>query len=213
MNLLIKNICMTDNNRIMWVAVVVIIILGALGYWWAASNLPLSSWVGFGTRATTTAATSTPVEKPSGTNGPVVSTSKQDVASIVARLSGSTQFKSWFASTGVAALITKNTANKYTIFVPTDGSVSQLTPGTITNLSAAEKKRLVQYHIISGRAVDADAQVAGQMQALSGDMLNFNFGQNGIPMVNSALIVAQYNGTNGTVYVIDNVLLPPKKTN
>ncbi|MHB1086610.1 MAG: fasciclin domain-containing protein [Minisyncoccota bacterium] len=203
---------MTDSKT-MWVAVVVIVILGALGYWWAASGLPLSSWAGFGTRATSTAATRTAAEQTPSSRGPVVSTTKQDVASIVAGLSGSTQFKSWFASTGVAATITKNAANKYTIFVPTDGSVSQLTPGTITGLSAAEKKRLVQYHIISGRAVDTEAQVAGQMQALSGDMLNFNFGENGIPMVNSSLIVAQYNGTNGTVYVIDNVLFPPKKTN
>lgn len=204
---------MTDDNRIMWVAIVIIIILGALGYWWAASGLPLSSWVGFGTRATSTVATSTTAEQSSTANGPVVSTTNQDVASIVAGLSGATQFKSWFASTGVSATITKNAANKYTIFVPTDGSVGQLTPGTITNLSAVEKKRLVQYHIISGRAVDTDAQAAGQMQALSGDVLNFNFGENGIPMVNSSLIVAQYNGTNGTVYLIDNVLLPPTKIN
>lgn len=205
---------MTDmsDNKTVWIVVVGIIIIGALGYWWAASGLPLSSWVGLGSRATTTVETM----EPAGTidsDGPVVSTTKQDVATIVAGLAGSSQFKSWFASTGVAASITTNTANKYTIFVPTDGSVGQLTPGAITNLSAAEKKRLVQYHIIAGRAVDTDAQVSGQMQALSGDMLNFNFGANGIPMVNSSIIVAQYNGINGTVYVIDNVLLPPKKTN
>lgn len=204
------------DNKTFWVAAVILVVLGALGFWWASSGLPLSTWTGFGSRATTTVATTTTQGGNTGgsnSGGPVVSTTNQDVASIVAGLSGASTFKSLFSSTGVAAAIKPSTTMKYTIFVPTDGSISQLTPGTITNLSAAEKKRLVQYHVISGRAVDTDSQVAGQMQALSGDMLNFNFGANGIPMVNSALIVSQYNGTNGTVYVIDNVLLPPKKTN
>ena len=62
-----------------------------------------------------------------------------------------------------------------------------------------------------GRSIDVDTFVAGMNEAMSKDMLNFSFGTNKIPMVNSAIIIAEYTGKNGTVYLIDNVLLPPKK--
>lgn len=213
-----------QNSRTFWVGVVVVVVLGALVYWWASSGLPLSTWTGLGERnATSTAATSTDTTNTgtqvtgtgSGSNagGSTINTSDKDVASIVASLPNASQFKSLFASTGVGATINPKSVSKYTIFVPTDSSIAQLAPGTISGLSAAEKKRLIQYHVISGRAIDTEALTAGQVTALSGDPLNFNFGANGIPMVNSAIIITQYNGTNGTVYVIDNVLLPPKKAN
>lgn len=196
------------NNRTFWVGAVLLLVIGALLYWWASSGLPLSTWTGLGIgTATTTDGT------PDTSSGGAVSTSNQDVASIVAGLSNASQFKALFTSSGVAATINPKSTSKYTIFVPTDGSMRQLAPGTISNLTAAEKKRLVQYHVISGRELDADALVAGQMTALSGDSLNFNYGANGIPMVNSSIIISEYRGTNGTVYVIDNVLLPPKKAN
>ncbi len=200
----------------MWIGFIAIVVVAALGLWWVSSRQPIdtSTDTGNGATATTTASGGTTGATGTGTTGTgrAVTTSNKDVASIVAGLSGASQFQSLFASTGVGATINPKSTSKYTIFVPTDGSVSQLPAGTISGLSAAEKKRLVQYHVVSGRAIDADAQVAGQIQALSGDALNFQYGTNKIPMVNSAIVIAQYNGTNGTVYVIDNVLLPPKKS-
>jgi|GEM_PF-748863 len=214
-----------NENKGIWIGAVVIVVLGALGLWWVSSGLPMNTSTGTdnsGAQVATTSNNGSNTGSNSGstggtgttggTTGRPVTASNSDVASIVASLSGFTQFKSLFASTGIGATITPQAGGKYTIFVPTDGAVSQLPAGTIANMTAAEKKRLIQYHVVSGRAIDADAQVAGQIQALSGDALNFNYGTNKIPMVNSAIIVAQYNGTNGTVYVIDNVLLPPKKS-
>lgn len=202
-----------QNNKTFWVGAVLVIVVIMLAFWWVSSGLPLSTWIGsIGRSATSTPQTS---ENNTGSGSQTGSTPRgeQDVASIVASLQGVSTFKSLFVSTGVAATINPQSVSDYTIFVPTDGAVSQLTPGTITGLSAAEKKRLVQYHVISGRAVDVEAVSAGQIQALSGDMLNFTFDEDGIPMVGSAIVVATYQGTNGTVYVIDNVLLPPTRTN
>jgi hypothetical protein len=98
-----------EHNRTFWVGAVAIIVIGALLFWWASSGLPLSTWTGFGKRATTTLATSTD-SNASGSgsqagSGGSTNTSKQDVATIVAGLSGASQFKSWFTSTGVAATI------------------------------------------------------------------------------------------------------------
>lgn len=196
----------------MWVGVVTLAIIAALGLWWIMATRPFNASTDIADKnneqATTTVATSTDA---TGSKTPVsrVNRSSDDVASIVASLSGASTFQSLFRSTGVASSI--SASGKYTIFVPTDGAVSQLKSGTITGLSAAEKKRLVQYHVVAGRAIDVDALVAGQIQALSGDPLNFSFGANQIPMVNSAITITQYNGKNGTVYLIDNVLIPPTK--
>lgn len=211
-----------DSNRGLWIGIVVVVVLVALGLWWYSSSISDNTMT-TDTTATTTTATTTTTNTGTGTTGSTgtsgsaavipVTQSANDVVSIVNGLSGVSQFNSLFHSTGIAATINPKSTTKYTIFVPTNGAISQLPAGTISKLSATELKRLVQYHVISGRAIDTTSQTAGQIQALSGDALNFNYGTNKIPMVNSSIIIAQYNGSNGTVYLVDNVLLPPTKSN
>lgn len=197
-----------------WVGGVIAVILIALGLWWVASNQPLdTSTTGFWNRNsaedTTSEDTDDTTPAPATINS--VDRSSTDVASIVAGLSGTSQFNALFSSTGVKATINARSESKYTIFVPTNGAFAQLAAGTVSNMSAEEKKRLVQYHVISGQAIEVDSTLAGQRQALSGDTLNFSFGPNNIPMVNSAIVITEYTGSNGTVYLIDNVLLPPQR--
>ena len=191
-----------DNNKSVWIGIVVVIIIALLGWWWysasQANNADMT-----GTVSTTTATSTTPV-----VNVTVVDKSSTDVASIAESISGSATFGSWLVSTGVGAQITGK--GPYTIFVPTDGSISQLPAGTFSNLTAAQKMRFVQYHVVSGRAVNVTAEKAGVITALSKDPLNFSM-TNNIPMVNSAIVVAEYKGSNGIVYVIDNALIPPQK--
>lgn len=208
---------MNDNNRGMWVGFIVVVVIIALGLWWYASTRPIDTTTPdmnatstAGTQTPGTGSTGTPVPG-SGTNGvSTVDRSNSDVASIAESLSGASRFSSLFVSTGVAAQVQGK--GPYTVFVPTDGSISQLPAGTISNMTSAQLKRLIQYHVISGRAVNGTALTAGTIQALSGDALNFSFGTNKIPMVNSAILVTEYKASNGVVYLIDNVLLPPTKT-
>lgn len=68
----------------------------------------------------------------------------------------------------------------------------------------------MQYHVISGRAVDVDAQISGGIAALSGDALNFS-NINNIPMVGSAIVIAEYKASNGIVYLVSGALVPPKR--
>lgn len=200
-----------NQNKGTWIGVVSLIVIAALGLWWLSATLPLDTLmniVGKGETATSTEkAGKTPVSVSN------VSMKSQDVATIVRGLKNASTFNTYFRSTGVAATVNPKSVSKYTIFVPTNGAFAQLAAGTVANMSAAEKKRLIQYHVVSGRAIDTDAQLAGEIQALSGDMLNFSYGASKIPMVNSAIVITQYEGKNGVVIVIDNVLLPPKKTN
>jgi uncharacterized surface protein with fasciclin (FAS1) repeats len=193
---------MNQSNKGMWTGIVVVVIVALLGFWWysmSSSGTPAASQV-----ATSTATSTTPSSGVSMNDR-----SSSSVVAVAESLSGTSEFSSWLQSTGVAAKLTGK--GPYTIFVPTDGSVSQLPPGTISNLSAAGLKRLVEYHVVSGRAIDTTAQTAGAIQAMSGDPLNFNYGTNKIPMVDSAIVISEYKASNGVVYLIDNVLIPPQK--
>jgi transforming growth factor-beta-induced protein len=201
------------KKRESWIGIVALIVVVVLALWWAAARLQINTDIGtfgmFAPAEDTTQMTANGATE-DGVTVSRVSRTYPDVSSIVSSLSTASQFNALYKSTGVAATIKGST--KYTIFVPTNGAFAQLAPGTIGNMTAAEKKRLVQYHVISGRAVDVDALMSGTVQALSRDELNFNYSEDKIPMVNSAIVITQYTAKNGTVYLIDNVLLPPKKT-
>lgn len=188
-----------NENKGMWLGGLALLIVAVLGIWWFSASQP-------GTSAVDTAFT-TPG---TGSNTSVArqDRSSSDVVSIAGSISGASVFAGWLNSSGVAAQITGK--GPYTIFVPTDAAVAKLKAGTFTNLSAAEKKRFVQYYIVKGRAIDVDAQVSGTIPALSGDDLNFD-NTNNIAMVNSGIITAQYKGSNGVVYVINTALVPPEK--
>jgi uncharacterized surface protein with fasciclin (FAS1) repeats len=189
-----------EEHKGVWVGLVAIVIVVALGLWWISANQSVNS----STQGASTVATTTT----SGTGPTVTDNSNSNVASIVASLSGASRFQSLFASTGVSSLIKAN--GQYTIFVPTDGAFSSLLSGTISKMTAAQLKRLVEYHVVSGRAIQGGTEVSGAIQALSGDALNFS-NTNNIPMVNSSILVSEYKGSNGVVYVINNVLIPPQK--
>lgn len=213
-----RNSEIMNQNKGIWVGVVSLIVIAALGLWWLAANRPLAMLAPMGSTTANQTASSTG-STASGTKAGTVtvkkdsSTKNKDVATIVRGLTTASTFNAYFRSTGVAATINPKSVSKYTVFVPTNGAFAQLPPGTVSNMSTVEKKRLIEYHVVSGRAVDVDSMTAGSLQALSGDMLNFSYGIDKIPMVNSAITITQYQGTNGIVIVIDNVLLPPRKSN
>lgn len=192
-----------NENKVPWASIGVVVVLVGLGIWWySTSNSATPADVSTNDGAVTD--TSDTVNVSINTVDRVSST----VASIAESISGASTFGSWLVSTGVASQITGK--GPYTIFVPTDKAVAALKAGTFNNLSTAEQKRFVQYHIISGRALDIDAMQSGTIVALSKDALNFS-NTNNIPMVNSGIVITQYKGSNGIVYEINTVLVPPKK--
>lgn len=199
----------------MWIGVIFALI-AVTGFWYLWSMSANGSIFGGpdlnDTASTTdTEAATTPATDQKSTTiaAPSKSRTRSTVVEVAKSLSGTSQFNALFKSTGVAASITG--PGPYTIFVPTNGAFSQLPPGTITKMSTAQKLRFMQYHVIAGRAIDSEAQVAGTIQALSGDALNFSFGVDRIPLVNSAIFIEKHQASNGVVYLIDNVLLPPQR--
>jgi transforming growth factor-beta-induced protein len=131
------------------------------------------------------------------------------VAAIAASVSNGGRYNQLLAQSGVLSAISGK--GPYTVFVATDGAYSRLIPGTINNMTPAELKRTMQYSVVSGKKLDVDAINNSQIQALSRDTLNFRVDANKNVYVNSGQILKSYKATNGMVYVINAVLIPPKQ--
>jgi len=145
--------------------------------------------------ATTTA--TTPSASGQGKGGTVVAT--------LSSISGGSKFVDLILKSGVTAQL--EGSGPYTIFVPINENYGQIP----ANLSAVEKKRLVEYHIVVGRKIDVSIQQAGDIQALSKDMLNFSVRPGDkSARVNSSVALEKFTTANGIIYLVDQVLLPPE---
>jgi len=141
----------------------------------------------------------------------VANNSSKTVSAIVAGLSGASEYESYLGSTGVGSSIAGK--GPYTVFVSSDAGYALLKPGTIVNMTAAQKKRLIQYSIVSGKELDVNVQNTGSVKALSGDELNFKVSASGLVQVNSSYALAAYKASNGIVYVVNQPLIPPTSGN
>ena len=199
---------MGSNNKSVWILSAVFVVLALAGLLlWRGGVGPVVSFITGNPTATTTAEQ----PKQEETKKPVIvreNVPTADVASVVANLASGSKFAALVSSTGVNSSLSTN--GLFTVFIPTDEAFGLLTKGTIENMTATEKKRLVQYHIISGKKIDSDAVETGTVQALSKDTLNFEVRESdNSAMVNSAFILKEYRAKNGVVYLISAVLVPP----
>lgn len=185
-----------------WIVGLIVIVLVVAGLWWYfGGTVPGQS----GTATTTPNGAATTTQ-----NSRVTSETRSgsSVAAVVASLGDGSTFNSLFVNTGVAASLTGR--GPYTVFVPVNNAFNNVTQGTISGISTAEKKRLVQYHVVSGKMLDVDAVSSGRHTALSKDEINFNVVlDQGTAFVNSGLVIKQYKASNGIVYLIGAVLVPP----
>lgn len=187
-----------------WTGIIVAAISISLGAWWyiASQSINTSMPDIAPVSDASTSANST------STVGPAVTDESGDtVKSIIASLPNASQYDSLFLSTGVANLI--GSGGQFTIFVPTNAAFSSLPSSTFTKMTAAQLKRMIEYSIVDGRAIEPGAEMSGAVQAYSGDSLNFS-DVNNVAMVNSSIIVSEYKGSNGVVFLINEVLLPPQ---
>lgn len=191
------------NSIWVWIASAAVLIIVVLGFWWWRGAG--AGTLGYGPTANDTLQSA---NVPSGSVTPAVLSGS--VSSILSKIPEASQFAGLLSQTGVAAELIGN--GPYTLFVPTNGAFSRMPPGSL-NLTAAALKRLVQYHVISGKAIDVNVQTSGTTQALSKDMLNFSVRQGDkSARVNSSVALQAFKASNGVVYLIDQVLIPPIKT-
>ncbi len=197
-----------DKNKDIWIGIIALAVISGVGILWvvesSVATTAATSSINFTQQdATSTEATTSSqhIQLPQ-----IVDKSSEDIATIIKHLSNASEFSSLIATSGVSSLL--KGAGQYTVFVPTDSAFSELPRGSISSLAPADLKRFVQYHIIANKTIDPSSQFQGSARALSGDTLNFTLGPDNIPLVNSGVLITEYKGSNGVVFLIDSVLIP-----
>jgi uncharacterized surface protein with fasciclin (FAS1) repeats len=140
---------------------------------------------------------------------PVQAQSRTIVATAVAAGSFKTLAKALEAADLVATL---EGTGPFTVFAPTDEAFAKLPAGTVETLLKPENKaklrRILTYHVVSGKLMAADVVKVQTAKAVSGDTLTVQ-AHGGSVLVDAAHVTkTDIAASNGVIHVIDAVMLP-----
>jgi uncharacterized surface protein with fasciclin (FAS1) repeats len=102
----------------------------------------------------------------------------------------------------------------FTVFAPTDAAFDKLPAGTLDNLLKPENKaqlaKVLTYHVVSGNVKAADVVKLTSAKTVEGQDVTITVSGSTVKL-NGTTSVTQTDiaATNGTIHVIDGVLLPP----
>ena len=100
----------------------------------------------------------------------------------------------------------------FTVFAPTDEAFAKLPPGTVESLLKPENKaklrRVLTYHVVSGKVMAADVVKVQTAKALSGDTITVEAHGPTVHVDASQVTKADIAASNGVIHVIDTVMLP-----
>lgn len=127
---------------------------------------------------------------------------------------GSKDHSTLVAAVKAASLVdVLSNTGPFTVFAPTNAAFDKLPAGTVDGLLKPEKKddltNILQYHVSVGvyrEDMFQDGQVIGQV---NGDNITISKKDGKIMVNGTATIIGSVPASNGIVYVIDGVLLPP----
>jgi uncharacterized surface protein with fasciclin (FAS1) repeats len=106
-------------------------------------------------------------------------------------------------------------AGPFTVFAPTNAAFDKLPAGTVDGLMKDDKKadlqNILEYHVAVGVYKQENIQDGQKVNMVNLDDITLNV-KDGKMMVNGTVnVVAIIPASNGIIYVVDGVLLPPAK--
>ena len=115
-----------------------------------------------------------------------------------------------------AGLVTAlSNAGPFTVFAPTNEAFNKLPAGTVDGLMKDDKKEdlqnILQYHVFMSALKPESFQDGQTLGMVNGDNVTVSVKDGKTMLNNSATIIASIPASNGMIYVIDGVLLPPAK--
>jgi uncharacterized surface protein with fasciclin (FAS1) repeats len=157
---------------------------------------------------------STPTEQPQQAGQSAVQddeSQKNIVQTAIASSQHTTLVAALKAASYVDAL---SNAGPFTVFAPSDSAFGKLPAGTVEDLVKPENQQklrdILEYHVYVGSIRENMIRDGMSLNQVNGQ--NVTLGKNGDKLsVNGANIVATVPTSNGIIYVVDQVLLPPAK--
>jgi len=105
-------------------------------------------------------------------------------------------------------------AGPFTVFAPTNAAFEKLPEGTVENLLKPANKdalrNILEYHVYVGVLSETMIQDGMTLNQVNLDNVTLNK-KDGKVTINGANVLGSARGSNGIVYIIDAVLLPPEK--
>lgn len=105
-------------------------------------------------------------------------------------------------------------AGPFTVFAPTNAAFDKLPAGTVETLTKPENKEklrtILEYHVYVGGLTESIIQEGMTINMASLDNATLTK-KDGKLTINGANVLGSARGSNGIVYIIDTVLLPPEK--
>lgn len=177
-----------------------ILLSGCMLAWTSCGNNQSSTTVSSSTETAASVGQSGVQDDDSSPNVVKVAISSKDHTTLVAAIQ---------AAALVDAL---SNAGPFTVFAPTNAAFDQLPAGTVDNLLKPEQltnlQNVLQYHVWVG-VINQEMMKDGQvLNMVNGDNVTLHV-KDGKVMVGEANIAGSVRASNGIVYVIDKVLLPP----
>lgn len=157
----------------------------------------------------TAAATSTPA---AGQSAVQDETSERDVVRVAVN---SPEHTTLVAALKAAEYVDAlSNADPFTVFAPVNDAFDKLPKGTVDNLLKPENKdalrNILEYHVYVG--VIREEMIKDGMTLNQVNLDNITLNKKGDKItVNDANVLGVVKASNGVVYVIDAVLLPPEK--
>jgi transforming growth factor-beta-induced protein len=133
---------------------------------------------------------------------------KEDIVDIAA---GADDFKTLVAAVKAAGLVDAlKGKGPFTVFAPTDEAFAKLPEGTVEALLKDKKKlaKILTYHVVSGNVSSKDVAKINSAGTLQGALLRIDASK-GVRVNDAKVVSADLRASNGTIHVIDTVLLPP----
>ena len=122
-------------------------------------------------------------------------------------------FKTLATALGAAELVEILKAKgPFTVFAPTDEAFAKLPAGTVESLLKPANKQaltnILTYHVVAGDVKAADVVKLSSAKSLNGQLVTFKILDGKVFINNATVVKADIVSTNGTIHVIDNVLMP-----
>ena len=122
-------------------------------------------------------------------------------------------FKTLAAALTAAGLVeTLKGQGPFTVFAPTDEAFAKLPDGTVKSLLQPDNKQMLTsiltYHVVAGNVKAADVIKLSSAKTLNSQSVTIKVVGGNVLINGATVIKADITATNGTIHVIDTVLMP-----
>jgi uncharacterized surface protein with fasciclin (FAS1) repeats len=144
---------------------------------------------------------------------PVLADQHGTKADIVDTAVAAGQFNTLAAALKAAGLVdTLKGKGPFTVFAPTDAAFAALPAGTVDSLLKPENKQkltdILTYHVVAGNVKAADVVKLSEAKTVNGKSVAIKVDGGKVTVGGANVVKADIAASNGTIHVIDKVLLP-----